>query len=145
MSNLDTIIEELSSLSIENSDNPLTDSIDNSKKLLQVPLITKEEVKDLSNRILSSFTMPQFKPEYLQCVPQFDGNPNDLNRYLTTCQSLIDNFYNVSNPLDFQNTFLLNSLIGKLSGTAKIVKHCCKHSKYINLGGLKIYSSPKFR
>lgn len=121
MSNLDTIIEELSSLSIENSNNPLTDSIDNSKKLLQVPLITKEEVKDLSNRILSSFTMPQFKPEYLQCVPQFDGNPNDLNRYLTTCQSLIDNFYNVSNPLDFQNTFLLNSLIGKLSGTAKIV------------------------
>jgi len=34
---------------------------------------------------------------------------------------LIDNFYNTANQRDFQNVFLLNSLIGKLTGTAKII------------------------
>ncbi|ENN74717.1 hypothetical protein YQE_08708, partial [Dendroctonus ponderosae] len=63
----------------------------------------------------------QFRPEYLKCVPEFDGKPNDLNRYLLSCQSLIDNFYNAANQLDFRNVFLLNSLIGKLTGTAKII------------------------
>lgn len=121
MSQLETIIEDLSNLSIEGKENPLTDSTQSSKKLLEIPLVTKEEVNSLSIKILSSFNMAQFKPEYLKCVPEFDGNPNDLNRYLSTCQSLIDNFYNSANQRDFQNVFLLNSLIGKLTGTAKII------------------------
>lgn len=121
MSHLETIIEELSNLSIESNENPLTDSTKNSKRLLEVSLINKEEINSLSSKILSSFKMAQFRAEYLKCVPEFDGNPNDLNRYLSTCQSLIDNFYNAANQLDFQNVFLLNSLVGKLTGTAKIV------------------------
>lgn len=62
-----------------------------------------------------------FKPEYLNCVPQFDGNPCELNRYLATCKSLIDNFYDVANANCFQNIYLINSLIGKLSGNARLV------------------------
>lgn len=65
--------------------------------------------------------MAQFKPEYLSCVPQFDGNPCELNRYLATCKSLIDNFYNNTDNNCFQNIFLINSLIGKLSGNARLV------------------------
>lgn len=66
-------------------------------------------------------TMSQFKPEYLNCVPQFDGNPSELNRYLATCKSLIDNFYDINNRNSFQNIYLLNCLIGKLSGNARLV------------------------
>lgn len=73
----------------------------------------------LSNNINSN--MSQFKPEYLNCVPTFDGNPNDLNRYISTCQTLIDNFYNAQSANDFQNIYLLNSLISKLSGQAKLI------------------------
>lgn len=87
MSHLETIIEELSNLSIEGKENPLTDSTQSFKKLLEVPLVTKQEVNSSSIKILSSFNMAHFKPEYLKCVPEFDGNPNDLNRYLSTCQS----------------------------------------------------------
>ncbi|XP_048522609.1 uncharacterized protein LOC125504520 [Dendroctonus ponderosae] len=65
--------------------------------------------------------MAQFKPEYLSCVPQFDGNPSELNRFLATCKSIIDNFYNARDVNCFQNTYLLNSLIGKLTGNARLV------------------------
>lgn len=65
--------------------------------------------------------MAQFKPEFLNCVPNFDGNPNDLYRYLSVCESLINTFYNNANLADFQNVYLLNSLISKLSGNAKLV------------------------
>lgn len=58
--------------------------------------------------------MSQFKPDHLHFVPQFDENSDDLNRYLS-CQSLTDS-YNASNTLDFKNNFLLNNLVGKLSG-----------------------------
>jgi len=63
----------------------------------------------------------QFKPEFLNCVPIFDGNPNELNRYLTTCESLITAFYDRSNPSSFQNVYLFHSLLGKLSGNARVI------------------------
>lgn len=65
--------------------------------------------------------MSQFKPEYLNCVPVFNGNPSELNRFLAICKSLIDTFYDIANPQCFQNIYLLNSLIGKLSGNAKLI------------------------
>ncbi|KAJ8976923.1 hypothetical protein NQ317_005095 [Molorchus minor] len=65
--------------------------------------------------------MAQFKSEYLKCVPQFDGNPNELNRYLSTCESLISHFYDPTNPNNFENIYLLNSLVSKLTGNARLV------------------------
>lgn len=65
--------------------------------------------------------MAQFKPEYLNCVAQFDGNPNELNRFLSSCESIITNFYDNANVNNFQNVFLLNSLINKLTGNARVV------------------------
>lgn len=62
-----------------------------------------------------------FKPEYLNCVPTFDGNATELNRYLTTCQTLINNFYDGAHPDNFQNIYLINSLISKLNGNARLV------------------------
>lgn len=63
----------------------------------------------------------QFKPEYINCVPQFDGNPSELNRFLATCKTLIEQFYDVTNRNCFQNTYLLHCLIGKLTGSARLV------------------------
>lgn len=111
-------------LSIEN-DNPLTDSS------LDLSFASSEAEIDLTQNNFSNFNnsnnqnnlkMPsQFKTEYLSCVPQFDGNANDLNRYIQVCDSLILNFYDRENPQNFHNTYLLNSLISKLTGNAKLV------------------------
>lgn len=138
MSNLDDIINALNNISL----NPSTDSgSENSESTNnshistynndQISLVqSTEEATQLSNLVLTAFNsnlsinssiMPDFKPEYLKCVPDFDGNPNDLNRFLTTCDSLITQFYDNSDPSKFQNIFLINSLISKLTGTAKVV------------------------
>lgn len=112
---IENIISELENLNLET---PSTDSdFDTNKKELNTggtPKLKKSNIERLIN-------MAQFKPEYLNCVPSFDGNPNDLNRYLATCQSLVDNFYDNANPYNFQNTYLLNSLVGKLTGQAKLI------------------------
>lgn len=64
---------------------------------------------------------PAFQTEYLKCVPEFDGNPNELSRYLSTSEQIIKHFYDTNNPDNFTNTFIINSLIGKLSGNARII------------------------
>ena len=93
------------------SENQLTGSISGHIKNLE---------KQISNEI-NEFTMSRFSPEYLECVPDFDGNPNDLNRYISICDALINEFYDQNNTASFQNVYLLNSLISKLSGNAKLV------------------------
>lgn len=62
-----------------------------------------------------------FKTEYLNCVPEFDGNPNELGRYLSICESILSSFYDRRNPDSFHNVYLLNSLISKLKGNARLV------------------------
>ena len=65
--------------------------------------------------------MAQFKLEYVNCVPQFDGNLNELNRYLATCESIINSFYDAKYPDSFLNVYLLNSLLGEVTGNAKLI------------------------
>lgn len=65
--------------------------------------------------------MSEFKSEYLKSVPEFDGNPAELQRYLNTSENIINAFYDVNDLNNFQNTYIINSLINKLTGTAKIV------------------------
>ena len=119
---IENIITDLQNLNIET---PSTDSVSNTilETLVNISKnsIIKETEINLSTNILNEEDMSQFKPEYLKCVPVFDGNPNDLNRYISTCQSIIDSFYNLTTPQSFQNVYLLNSLVGKLTGQAKLI------------------------
>lgn len=94
-------------------------SIKSEKSILSSLSEISSEISN--NQSILSMPNEQFKPEYLKCVPTFDGNPNDLNRYLATCDSLIQAFYDTNNPTKFENIYLINCLIGKLEGTAKVV------------------------
>lgn len=49
-----------------------------------------------------------FKSEYLNCVPVFDGNPNELERYIYICEFILATFYD---PESFLNVYFLNSFI----------------------------------
>lgn len=109
---LNEIIDSLENLNINN---PCTDSeIVNSEQ-------SNSEIHQSLEDYVNNMAQAQFKPEYLNCVPQFDGNPNELNRYLSICESLILSFYDANNPNSFHNVYLLNSLISKLSGNARLV------------------------
>lgn len=114
---LETLFENLSI-------SPLVDSDEESSPSTS-QIVTKNNIQ-VSNKIIKSnsnllLEMAQFKPEYLSCVPQFDGNPNELNRFLGICDSIITTFYDATNPNSFHNVFLLHSLISKLDGNAKLV------------------------
>lgn len=115
---IENIVEEFNKLQVNSS----TDS--------QIPLTSniQENQSNSSNSSLNigSFRLNNllimaFKPEYLNCVPNFDGNPSELNRYLSTCESIITTFYDRQNLNNFQNVYILNSLISKLSGNARSV------------------------
>ena len=64
--------------------------------------------------------MALFKAEYLGCIPEFNGNPEELQRFINTCESVIVNFCSATAP-NFQDTFILNSILNKLTGTARII------------------------
>lgn len=128
MSDVDEIIERLNNLSLPLS----TDSSPDTEDFIQTINQTlsgyngaegtsSNNPNNFIDSNLLDFNMAQFKPEYLNCVPEFDGNPNDLNRYLSVCQSFIDAFYVTAQQNSFQNIYLLNSIIGKLTGNAKLV------------------------
>lgn len=140
MSNIDEIINRLNNLNLQaNNLSPSTDSTSQSEEVIRLinqalnntetessaAGITESIITNNSQQTsLNSNTVimaTSFKPEYLNCVPHFDGNPNDLNRYLSVCQSLIDTFYKANEPHNFQNVYLLNCIIGKLTGNAKLV------------------------
>lgn len=61
---------------------------------------------------------PVFKTEYLQMVPEFTGDQNNLNDFIKNCEEIITQFYqpNVDN---FQNKYILNCLKNKIQGKAK--------------------------
>lgn len=122
MSNLDELTEILQSLKI----NPSTDSNQTS---LNNSLNSNSTLNSNLTQILT-VNMAELKPEFLNCVPTFNGNPSELNRFLSVCDSLIQTFYDVNNPANFRNTYLLNSLISKLEGNAKVI---------INIQGCKTW------
>lgn len=85
------------------------------------PISNQDNILSATNKP-NSFTMSEkFNADYIKCVPEFDGNPNELARYLSVSESLLTHFYNKENPGCFQNIYLLNSLISKLKGNARVV------------------------
>lgn len=59
-----------------------------------------------------------FRMEYLNIVPEFIGNPNNLIEFITSSEQLINTFFNLQNIDDFNNTLLLKSIRNKIKGEA---------------------------
>lgn len=110
----DSFVANLRNLNLE------TDSQISETSNFKYNISLKPSALQNSNQNLQT-NMATFNPEYLKCVPVFDGNPNDLNRYLTVCEAIINEFYDNTNSRSFKNVYLLNSLISKLQGNAKLV------------------------
>jgi len=78
-------------------------------------------------------TVPELKREYLEMVPEFHGEPAILPRYLEVCEKLVARFYDLNDPNNFQNEYLIASLLAKIKGKAAEVVHNSKVSTWLEL------------
>lgn len=54
----------------------------------------------------------------LRLVPEFDGNPNILTRFIKICDSLAAQYLSNTPGSEFSNLCLLNGILNKITGTA---------------------------
>lgn len=73
----------------------------------------------------TKMTTPVLKTEYINMVPEFNGEAQLLSRFLETCEKLVNRFYNTANPEDFQNEYLMSSIRSKIKGDAALnISNC---------------------
>lgn len=106
MSDLEELIERIEVLSISHSNSKINSSSN---------LVNSDD-----KIIVENMATMTFKPEYLKCIPQYDGNPNELNEFIASAESIIETFVDNENTGNFINTFILRSIMNKLVGNAKI-------------------------
>lgn len=53
-------------------------------------------------------------------IPEFNGESQLLPRFLEVCEKLNAKFYNKDDATDFQNEYLLSSIIAKIKGEAAV-------------------------
>lgn len=54
----------------------------------------------------------------LRLVPEFDGNPNVLTRFIQLCDHLVKEYYNVQGGSELINSALINGILNKIVGSA---------------------------
>jgi hypothetical protein len=57
----------------------------------------------------------------LRVVPTYDGKVNSLYRFISAIDSIVEQYYDVANPDNFQNVIVTNGIISKLIGKASEV------------------------
>lgn len=60
------------------------------------------------------------KSEYLNMIPEFNGEQQLLPRFIEICEKLVNKFYNTEDENDFQNEYLMSSILAKIKGKAAI-------------------------
>lgn len=70
----------------------------------------------------------------LTIVPNYDGNPNQLYRFISTSESILTQFYIANEPNNFQNQIVLQNILGKLKGRAE---------EAVNIHGSQTWASVK--
>lgn len=77
--------------------------------------------------------VPVLKQEYLSMIPEFHGETELLPRFIQICQKLVTKFYNANNADDFQNEYLMSSILAKIKGEAAINISSCVIGKWADL------------
>lgn len=74
--------------------------------------------------------VPELRKEFLNMVPTYEGQPETLNRFVTSCDRLISRFYDRNNPDNFQNEYLLDCLLSKIQGAASTIVFSHPHETW---------------
>nr|CAH7732028.1 unnamed protein product [Callosobruchus chinensis] len=78
-------------------------------------------VRNMTTPSVSRHHVPSFDVKLLQIIPDFDGNPCRLYRYLEVSTDLLNTYWNATEPDCVQNKILLHGIFSKLSGAAEQV------------------------
>jgi len=78
---------------------------------------------NISNMALP--VVPQLKQEYLNMIPEFHGETTLLSRFLEISEKLVSKFYNANDVTDFQNEYLMSSILAKIKGDAAVSISSC--------------------
>lgn len=77
--------------------------------------------------------VPVLKKEFIDMVPVFQGERELLPRFIKLCEKLVTKFYNAQDPTDFQNDYLMDSLMSKVQGAAAINISACVINSWLDL------------
>lgn len=55
----------------------------------------------------------------LMIIPKYDGNPNQLHRFIETSETILTQFYDRTTPDCFNNSIILHNILNKLEGKAE--------------------------
>lgn len=117
---------------IFNSDSSDSDSDSPIFNLPNLPIVSKNnnsfDFETEINKIISTMATPQvpvLKTEYLNMVPEFNGETELLPRFIEISEKLVRKFYNSVDVTDFQNEYLMSSLLAKIKGTAALNISSC--------------------
>lgn len=92
-----------------------------------VPLV------DLRTELIMANEASVLKSEYLNMIPEFHGETELLPRFLEICEKLVTKFYITANPADFQNEYLMSSILSKVKGDAMLSISSCVIKNWSNL------------
>lgn len=84
--------------------------------LLEKPFVNITQIENLN---MAPPTVLDIKN--LSVIPNFNGNPNTLHRFISACESILTEYYDKTNTNSFQNVLLTNSILNKLEGRAEEV------------------------
>lgn len=110
-----------------------SDSIEDLTKLFNNYLNIEKLEKTNMTTTTSNVDRTTFKKEYLEIIPEFKGEPELLPRFIEISEKLVNKFYNVLNPEDFDNEYLMSSILSKVKGQAAINISCCQIQTFADL------------
>lgn len=83
--------------------------------------ITKNKAKMPQEVAAGSVVQPaRLEKHYLDMIPDFYGDSKLLSRFLEICEKLVNKFYNLVDEADFQNEYLMSSILSKIKGDAAV-------------------------
>lgn len=77
--------------------------------------------------------VPALRKEFLDMVPEFHGDTQLLPRFIEICEKLVTKFYNTVDINDFQNEYLMSSILSKIKGDAAVNISSCIISRWSDL------------
>lgn len=63
----------------------------------------------------------QFLKVHAETIPDFGGNPNELQFFLESIDNIVLHFFDARNANNFQNTIIFRTIISKLKDSAREV------------------------
>lgn len=107
----------------ESSDN--SDSDTDSDSNLNKTNLDISNILISNNKFKMAPTIPELKDKYLDMIPDFYGDPALLPRFIEVSEKLVRKFYNTVDINDFQNEYLMSSILAKVKGeAAKNISSC---------------------